>query len=146
MLFLVTFASAEEILFIGNSFTHGHDPRLSQHGGLPAVFEAIARAKGREVNVTMVAPSGKDWRFHLGNKESLDAIQSKTWDKVVLQDYSVRPTHIGDEKAFFKDGEALSKLIWEKSPDATIVLHRKGTVPLREIHRKPINYGYSRGE
>jgi len=124
LLCVFSVASAEEILFIGNSFTHGHDPRLSKHGGVPAVFEAIARAKGKEVNVTMVAPSGKDWRFHLSNRETLRAVKSKRWDKVVLQDFSTRPTHIGDKKAFFKDGEALSKLIWRSSPQATVVLFR----------------------
>lgn len=138
MLCLVSLLSAEEILFIGNSFTHGHDPRLSQHGGLPAVFEAIARAKGKQVNVTMVAPSGTDWRFHLGNKDTLQALKSKRWDKVVLQDFSTRPTHIGDKKAFFKDGAALSKLIWDNSPQATVVLYRTWA-------RQPGNSMYSTG-
>ncbi len=135
---LSSLAPAEEILFIGNSFTHGHDPRLSQHGGLPAVFETIARAKGKDVNVTMVAPSGKDWGFHLKNKNTLQALKNKEWDKVVIQDYSTKPTHIGNKKAFFKDGIALSKLIWESSPQATVVLYRTwARQPGNEMYSTP---------
>lgn len=138
LLCVFSVASAEEILFIGNSFTHGHDPRLNNHGGVPAVFEAIARAKGKDVNATMIAVSGKDWGFHLSNKETLQAVKSKRWDKVVLQDFSTRPTHIGDKKAFFKDGAALSKLIWDNSPQATVVLYRTWA-------RQPGNSMYSTG-
>lgn len=116
--------SADEILFVGNSFTHGQDARLSQHGGMPMVFQAIARDKGKDVNATMMAPSGKDWGFHLKNPETLLVIESRRWDVVVLQDYSTKPTHIGNRKDFFENGQNLCELIWKNSPDAKIVLYR----------------------
>ncbi len=122
--FTVASASANEVLFIGNSFTHGQDTRLSQHGGVPAVFQAIARAKGEDVNATMMAASGKDWGFHLRNKATLEMIGSKKWDAVVLQDYSTKPTRIGNRKSFFKHGQDFCELVWKSNPEATIVLYR----------------------
>lgn len=124
LLCISSLISAEEILFIGNSFTHGQDARLSQHGGMPKVFQAIARDKGKDINATMMAPSGKDWGFHLENPKTLRIIESRKWDAVVLQDYSTKPTRIGNRKAFFENGQNLCELIWKSSPDAKIVLYR----------------------
>lgn len=124
LLCLAVSVSAGQILFIGNSFTHGHDPRLAKHGGVPAVFETVARAKGKEVDAAMVAPSGKDWGFHLRDPGTRRKLASRKWDAVVLQDFSTKPTRIGDRKAFFKHGRALCELVWKHSPDADIVFYR----------------------
>lgn len=121
---LAASVSAGHILFIGNSFTHGHDPRLRNHGGVPAVFETIARGKGQEVDAAMAAPSGRDWGFHLKDPGTRRMLASRKWDTVVLQDFSTKPTRIGDRKAFFRHGRALCGLVWKHSPDATIVLYR----------------------
>src|SRR5690606_32908639 len=73
-------ALARNVLFIGNSFTHGDDGRVQDHGGVSALFEAIAHGKGEEAAVTMADISGKDWAFHLTNAESAAVISSKVWD------------------------------------------------------------------
>ncbi|MBK1833004.1 SGNH/GDSL hydrolase family protein [Roseibacillus ishigakijimensis] len=116
--------SGGEILFIGNSFVHGHDARVQEHGGVPAIFETIAREEGQEVGATMRAVGGKDWRFHLESEETRLLIASRQWDWVVLQNYSTKPTRVGDREAFFREGKELAALIWKTSPQAGIVLYQ----------------------
>ncbi|MCE0523609.1 MAG: hypothetical protein LV480_11940 [Methylacidiphilales bacterium] len=114
---------ADNVLFIGNSFTLGAgSPVLGKDGGLAALFQAIARAKGRHVAASAVAVGGKDWSYHLAQPATARALGSKTWTWVVLQDYSTRPTHVGDVKQFMRDGETFSKRIARTSPAAGILL------------------------
>jgi hypothetical protein len=116
-------ARADDILFIGNSFTIGVSaPAVKNNGGVPKLFEAIATAKGRKVNANAVMAGGKDWAYHLAQPVTNQVLQSKTWTWVVLQDASTRPTHVGDVPAFMKDGETFSDRIAAKSPHAGILL------------------------
>jgi len=132
-------ALADDVLFIGNSFTHGHDGRVKDHGGVPAIFQAIAVGKGKETSVTMAAVSGKDWTFHLASEETTATIASKVWDKVVIQDFSSKPTRTGNRENFFRSGEALAELIWATSPEAEIILYRTWA-------RKPGHSWYQDGD
>ena len=114
---------AEDILFIGNSFTYGGgDLWIVDHGGIPKLVEAIAASKGKIVSTAMVVAGGKDWGFHLQNPPTSVAIKAKPWNWVVLQDYSTQPTHVGNVAEFMKNGVAFYDRITKASPQANIVL------------------------
>jgi len=115
---------AENILFIGNSFTYGGgDGAVLTYGGVPKLVEAIAASKGKAASTRMVTTGGKDWGFHLGNPATDAALQGKPWDGVVLQDYSTKPTHAGNVDEFMKNGRLFYDRIARESPHAQIVLY-----------------------
>src|ERR1700729_813607 len=59
-------ARADDVLFIGNSFTYGATaPAVQKNGGVPKLFEAIALAKGKQAATSAVTAGGKDWSYHL---------------------------------------------------------------------------------
>src|SRR3954463_2989584 len=91
-------ASAERILFVGNSFTFGagspvktYRPDLVRDlnregiGGVPALFKRFAEQAGLNWDVSLETASGQDFAYHLANKRTQ---LSGAWDVVVLQDYS----------------------------------------------------------
>lgn len=107
---------AEDILFIGNSFTYV--------GNIPKLVEAIAFAKHKPVSFLMVATGGKDWGWHLKNAATDKALTAKPWNWVVLQDQSARATHAGDVAEFKANGAAFYDRIAQKAPQAGIVLYQ----------------------
>ncbi len=116
--------SAENILFIGNSFTFGAgDPAIIKLGGVPKLVEAIATAKGKACVTQMVAAGGKNWAYHLAQPVTDAALTAKPWDWVVLQDYSDEPTHAGNVAEFMKDGLLFSQRIAKEAPTAGIILY-----------------------
>ena len=118
-----TCARADDVLFFGNSFTIGVTaPLVKLNGGVPKLFEEIARAKGRQIATSAVTAGGRDWSYHLAQPATAQALASKTWTWVVLQDSSTRPTRIGNIPQFIKDGETFSDRIAQKSPAAGIIL------------------------
>jgi hypothetical protein len=123
-------ARADDVLFIGNSFTFGANrPVVVMNGGVPKLFEEIARAKGKDVTTSAVTKGGEDWEYHLAQPQTEAALQSKTWTWVVLQDLSTRPTHAGDIAQFMRDGETFSDRIAAHSPHAGIVLYETWARP-----------------
>jgi hypothetical protein len=115
---------ADDILFIGNSLTFAAmAPAVRLNGGVPKLFAEIVRAKGRRVATSTVTAGGKDWSYHLAQPATDKALGSKTWTWVVLQDYSTRPTQIGNVEQFMKDGETFSERIAGTSPNAGILLY-----------------------
>lgn len=72
------------VLFIGNSYTHGND--------LPGVVEEIADANGVSIGTEMIAPGGAYLHEHVANPEVIQAIQSGDFDVVVFQEQSVAPS------------------------------------------------------
>ena len=115
---------AEDVLFFGNSFTYGAmAPQVQRNGGVPALVQAIALAKGRQVTTTAVTAGGKNWSYLLALPGTESALSSKPWNWVVLQDFSTRPTSMGDVKSFMADGETFSDRIAKNSPHAGIVLY-----------------------
>jgi len=123
-------AQADDILFIGNSFTFGEcAPAVKKNGGVPKLVEAIAVAKGKTVSASAVTAGGKDWSYHLAQPVTDAALASKTWTWVVLQDYSTRPTQIGNVDQFMKDGETFSDRIAKNSPAAGILLYETWARP-----------------
>jgi len=127
---------ADDILFIGNSFTFGASaPLVRLNGGVPKLFEEIARAKGKQVDTSAVTAGGKDWSYHLAQPVTAQALKSKVWTWVVLQDYSWRPTHAGNIPEFLRDGETFSDRIAQNSPHAGILLYETWTRPPGAFYR-----------
>ena len=73
-----------EVLFVGNSFTHGN--------GLPEMVESIAGANGTTVAATAIAPGGARLAEHRLDGEVLEAITSGKFDVVVFQEQSQIPS------------------------------------------------------
>jgi hypothetical protein len=122
--------TADDILFIGNSFTFGGAiPVLSHHGGVPALVQEIARARGRQVTARAMTAPGVDWSYHLAQPATSTTLNLRVWTWVVLQDFSTRPTRIGDVRKFIQDGETLSEKIALKSSNAGIVLYETWARP-----------------
>jgi hypothetical protein len=130
---------ADNVLFIGNSFTFADmAPLVMLNGGVPKLFEAIARAKGHDVTVYSVTSGGKSWAWHLAQPATAKALAAHPWNWVVLQDYSTRPTHVGDIAGFTRDGETFSDRIAAASPHAGIVLYETWARP-------PVFYSKEKG-
>ncbi|MDQ3438851.1 MAG: SGNH/GDSL hydrolase family protein [Planctomycetota bacterium] len=72
------------VLFIGNSYTF-------YNGGVDAVVQALARAKGRNLECTASTSGGKTLEWHWEEGDARSAIARGGWDYVVLQEYSTRP-------------------------------------------------------
>ena len=98
LLLLAPVTAQERILFIGNSFTLASgDGRAEAIGGVPAIFDALARAGDHnDPDTVMRAVSGRDFEFHAGNKVTLEAISRNAWTHVVLQNFSTEPTHLAN--------------------------------------------------
>ncbi len=91
-----------KVLFIGNSYTFGHD--------LPTLIAQIADAAGQPARFdpTMIAVGGATLDDHWRSGEARAALARGGWDYVVLQEQSLRP--IADPSAMHRavrlfDGE-----------------------------------------
>ncbi len=73
-------AQQTSVLFIGNSYTSTND--------LPATFRELALSLGDTVHVGISAPGGFTLAEHVGYGPTNDAIGSRPWDHVVLQEQS----------------------------------------------------------
>jgi len=114
---------AEQVLFIGNSYTSGGpDAPLARHGGIPRLVQIIALSKARNLSFIKLTPGGKDWGYDLKQPVTDAALRARPWDWVVLQDFSTQPTHIGNPGKFFEDGETFYRLIRESCPESKILL------------------------
>jgi len=104
------------LLFLGNSFTH--------QGDVPGLTGELAVSAGwPEPVVATQAPGGRSLRHHRARRATLDAVDRGDWDVVVLQDYSTRPTGVGDPMGFLDDVTWFHDRIKAASPDATVVLY-----------------------
>jgi hypothetical protein len=134
---------ADDVLFFGNSFTFGAmAPVVQRHGGVPKLFEAIARARGHEVTTRMIAVGGQDWAFLLARPLTALAL-ARSWDWVVLQDFSTEPTHIGDVAKFMASGEKFSDRIARRSPHAGLVLYETWARPAGKFYETPPGSGFT---
>ena len=91
-------ASAETILFVGNSFTFGAESPVQHYrpesvtdlnhdgmGGIPALFKSFTSQAGFDYDVSLETAAGANLDFHYEAKQELLA---RAWDHVVLQAYS----------------------------------------------------------
>jgi hypothetical protein len=140
---VVPAARALDVLFVGNSFTHGTvspvagfnagaitDANGTGQGGVPGIFKRLADESGQmDVNVTIEAVSGQSLSYHLNNKRP---VIEAGWDVVVLQDFSTRPltTHAsGDVAAFRSSVSDIAALLRAQNPDVRIFLYETWARP-----------------
>ena len=71
------------ILFIGNSYTYVND--------LPGMFSKLACAGGHKVETTMVANGGWTLAQHASSSDTLNVLNQRKWDWVILQEQSEIP-------------------------------------------------------
>jgi hypothetical protein len=71
------------ILFIGNSFT--------QRNNVPGLIARMAEARGHELRHTLISAGGASLRQHWNAGKAPRAIESGTYDRVVLQEQSTLP-------------------------------------------------------
>lgn len=128
-----TSLGAQQIVFVGNSFTFYPGPggigrvtdlNKGRGGGVPEMFDVLARAGGRSPEVHMEAVGGKNLRFHYLEK---DFLLDRHWDVVVLQDYSTGPLIEGGDdrnyEAFRLYLLRFRTLFTAKNPDVKIWLY-----------------------
>ncbi|MFG6467538.1 DUF4886 domain-containing protein [Roseateles sp. BYS87W] len=131
---VATAAAPLRLLFVGNSFLHGHAPPVQFHnaaavtdlngtgyGGVPGLFKQLADESGVPVEVASELVSGQTLHFHLTHKREL--ITSRPWDVVVLQEQStLSPQRPGDARLFVEAAGALEAAVHAVNPAATVVL------------------------
>jgi hypothetical protein len=92
--------TATAVLFIGNSFTFGdgspvrfyrpdtvQDLNSEGIGGVPALVKSFTAQAGLNYDVSLETHPGAGFEYHLANR--LEAIRSRSWDKVVMQGQSM---------------------------------------------------------
>ncbi len=112
---------ANEVLFIGNSFTIGGT------ASVPVIFDRLAIAGGQaDPNTVMRAVGGEDYQFHVGDATTQAAIVSRQWTHVIIQNYSTQPTHLGvagqGVAAHYTYGTQLYDQIIANRPDTQVIL------------------------
>jgi hypothetical protein len=126
-------ASADTILFIGNSFTFGHlspvwhyrpgsvtDLNDEGVGGMPALFKLFTQEAGLEWQVSLETSPGKDLQWHIDHKAP---VIDKPFDHVVLQSFStLDAAHPGDPASLIKSTGTLVALFRARNPKVDIWL------------------------
>jgi hypothetical protein len=126
-------ATADTILFIGNSFTFGYlsavwhyrkdsvtDLNNEGVGGMPALFKLFTQEAGLQWQVSLETSPGKDLQWHIDNKSSLII---KPFDHVVLQSFStLDAAHPGDPTSLIKSTGTLVSLLQARNPKVDIWL------------------------
>jgi hypothetical protein len=106
-----------EFLFVGNSFTFFNN--------MPLIFADLAESGGYQVNVTSVARGGFSLEQHAKDLATLDMLENKDWDFVVLQERSGIPAiaeerdvymyplvRLLNEQVLLKGGESVLFMTW----------------------------------
>ncbi|WFB34855.1 hypothetical protein P3T73_11860 [Kiritimatiellota bacterium B12222] len=117
--FLSEATAEEKVLFIGNSFTLGSGGNQS----VATIFDALAIAAGHEDPTTVIrAEGGKNFQYHYEN--SLAEIQSMPWTRVILQNYSTQPTHVGNINDHLNYGRLLYDAILSNNASTQVHLYQ----------------------
>lgn len=136
-------AAQTNVLFVGNSFTHGHaapamtynkaqitDANGTGYGGVPGIFKKLTTQAGLNYNITIEAVSGESLNYHVANKSAI--IGDAKWNIVVLQEQSTTPlptAHGGSPTSFMTGADALHDLVLSKNPAAQVVLYETWSSP-----------------
>ena len=118
-------ASAQSVLFIGNSFTFAdHGVLAKSAGGVPALFARIAQLNGHSPDFQMVTMPESTLKQHADNQAGeMDAIKSRHWDYVVLPGYSLEAAKVsGKQREFLKYGLRLARAAMQSSPGVHVLL------------------------
>ena len=130
---LPSFARAETILFVGNSFTAGAGSVVERFrpgtvtdlngdgtGGIPALFKSFAGQSGLAWDVNLEVAGGMNLDYHHDEKA---AIIARPWDQVVLQGYStLDPDAPGNAGKIVDYSARLARLAREANPRAVVRL------------------------
>ncbi len=133
LLLLLSFtlpSRAENVLFVGNSYTIGsrQDP-IAEVGGVPKYVEAIAASKGKTLTTATVATRSKDLGYHLQQPATDEALKAGSWDWIVLQELSTKPTRVGNPDGFFDDAMQFYQRARASSPNAKVLLYQTWARP-----------------
>lgn len=136
-------ASPVNILFVGNSFTFGHDEPVESYnaanvtdangtgyGGVPGIFKQMAAQTGFACNVTIEAVADYTLQDHYQNKSAI--IGSSQWNIVVLQGNSIEPLPTargGDPSNFDQYAAALRNLVLSYNSAASLYLYQTWASP-----------------
>jgi hypothetical protein len=99
-----------KVLFIGNSFTIGHD--------IPGLVAQLAARAGIEIDTRTMAHAGKNLAWHYERPKTARVIARGGWDLVVLQSRSMDT--LRDPDGFLAAGQGLAELA--RAAGATPVL------------------------
>lgn len=119
----------ERVLFIGNSFTFTEN--------MPRIFgELVAGSGYPEPYVSSRALGGQTLAFHRADTDPAGAparVMEGSWDVVVLQEFSTRPTDsVGPAEQFEIDATWFYDLVKSTSPDPRVLLYE--TFARRSTH------------
>ncbi len=115
-------AQAVSVLFLGDDFTRLNDT--------PGLLEGLALAAGRSIDSEMNAPTGTTLGEpqttgdpHSSNPTSLNLINSRSWDFVILQEEAATPTIPFAKNNFMLPGaNTLSAVIQANDPATTVLM------------------------
>ena len=79
-----------QILFIGNSYTFANQ--------MPETFATLAELGGHEVMITSLAKGGYSLAKHAEDSATRSALESQSWDYVILQEQSDFPVSQSDRE------------------------------------------------
>jgi hypothetical protein len=139
-------AAPVDILFVGNSFTHGHNepvmsfnntnvtdensPGTPAMGGVPGIFKQLTVQAGLTYNVSIEAVSSTTLATHYTSKSSI--IGQAKWDTVVLQEQSTTPlpsSRGGTPTAFYTAAANLKNLVRANNASADVLLYETWSSP-----------------
>lgn len=106
------------IFFVGNSFT--------LYGPVPRLVDQLAQAAGfPDPEVDYRAVGGQTLQWHRADTaaEAAPGRVDEGWDVVVLQEYSTRPTEIGDPLQFKEDATWFHDRAREANPECRVILY-----------------------
>src|ERR1041384_6264147 len=129
------------VLFLGNSYTYFNN--------LPAIVSELAKAGHQcTVETRMIAPGGKTLRDHWDSSASREALNSQSWDFVVLQDQSTLginfyfegQTRVGGDEIFRPYAERWANEI--RKHHATPVFYLTWARRATPVAQAALNYAY----
>jgi hypothetical protein len=132
-LLVASAAPAKSILFVGNSFTFGAlSPVMNWNastvtdlngdgvGGVPALFKRFTEESGLQFDVSLETAAGRSLDWHWTNRR---ALLDRSWDDIVLQEYStLDPDRPGDPARLLSASAKLAAMFRARNPKSRIAL------------------------
>ncbi|WP_213068899.1 SGNH/GDSL hydrolase family protein [Flavobacterium columnare] len=110
------FTAQEKVLFIGNSMTYFNN--------MPILFQDLAKAKGKNVQVQQYALGGTGFVNHINDINIYNLFASQIWDTVILQPGTGESAGISSPtKTTINRGKQLIDSIRKYSPCSKIILY-----------------------
>ncbi|ANH70342.1 hypothetical protein ABE85_07380 [Mitsuaria sp. 7] len=144
-----TGTGAPQVVFIGNSFTHGNanpvlhynsvsvtDLNGSGYGGMPGLFKQLTVEAGLNYQVAIEAVSSQTLKFHYTSKRAV--LDNQRWDAVVMQDQSnLDPAAPGNPASLITYSGLLEKFIHGVDVNANVNANPKANVWLLATWPRP---------